>query len=740
MALTLALMYMVLLGATYIGELSPEVALLNAAVAAPVLVIYLTRAPRLADGFDKLTLVAVLLFIGSCMLSTLPRMSFEPALAAVTFAAALFVARGVFRWDPNRIALGWTLILLSAVLTALTALRWGEYLTEWLALTGWQSAPPLNMELPAFPWSHRHDLALLVTMLYPAWWIGRPSAIRKAAAVVVGLLVLFVVVVDGSRTLWLAIVLGGMASLVLAAVRRAPALARMGDRRIWILVLAASVTLAGLFVVSGVAGALIERLTNFESVGWRTAMWGALVDSWLAHPAAGSGPGTFPWLLQQTPYFDSSSFAPRHPDSAPIQALAESGLIGIAAIAILVGAVSRGLIQRNQRAATFALTTFAVASIASNPTDFAFMVIAAIAWVAYALPREQSAMAAPEEKRPSSPGFAFARLGLLSVVGLAWFATCFAAISYADARRAVGRDELSRAGDALERATALDPGMALYRRQLGTLHYALGDLDRAAGELRAAAMLNPSDDLAWRVLALVASVEGDVERRRAALGEAIRLQRSDPSNLVLSARWGLASDETDAAFETLAEVVQAWPSIVYSPAWDGLISTAPFDTATVVQRAYDRWNDGVAKPEMVEDQGLWLEAMTGIRTPSQMAIEEAGTTRELAEVMSALMACRLTDPSFMQNVQAPNRLYWQLRSRDGALRQTGDRVPQDVLELTTRRTMTLDDMNPTNGNGVRGMSGDQWGYRRPPIDWPAIDPLLPSPRAGETIWLTARDC
>ena len=153
-----------------------------------------------------------------------------------------------------------------------------------------------------------------------------------------------------------------------------------------------SVGIAGVaLLASGVGGSLLERLTNFESVGWRTAMWEALIDWWLAHPLAGGGPGSFPWLLQGTGYFDTSSFAPRHPDSAPIQLLAEAGLLGIAGLVVLLAAIAPALVRSRAAAPTFALVAFATASLGSNPTDFAFMVIVAIAWVAYAIPRRSAA-------------------------------------------------------------------------------------------------------------------------------------------------------------------------------------------------------------------------------------------------------------------------------------------------------------------------------------------------------------
>ena len=310
---------MVLLGGTHAGEVNTMLAAISGLVAAPIIGLYIWRI-ELADRIDRLILTAIILFVVSCAFSLLLRQSLEPALAAVAYGAALFVARGVLAREAARRAFVWALIGLSAGLTALTAARWGVYLVEWMSLADWRTVPALNMELPSIPWGHRHDLALLLVMLYPAWWVVRPSRARRAAALVVGAVVAALVVIDGSRMLWFAIVVATAASAAVA-MRGRPGVMFPNGRRVGLAALL-TVGIAGVaLLASGMGGSLLQRLTNFESVGWRTAMWEALVDWWLAHPLAGGGPGSFAWLLQGTGYFDTSSFAPRHPDSAPHPAL-----------------------------------------------------------------------------------------------------------------------------------------------------------------------------------------------------------------------------------------------------------------------------------------------------------------------------------------------------------------------------------------------------------------------------------
>ena len=85
---------MVLLGGTRASEVNPMLAAISGLVAAPIIGLYIWRI-ELADRIDRLVLAAIILFVVSCAFSLLPRQSLEPALAAVAYGAALFVARGV---------------------------------------------------------------------------------------------------------------------------------------------------------------------------------------------------------------------------------------------------------------------------------------------------------------------------------------------------------------------------------------------------------------------------------------------------------------------------------------------------------------------------------------------------------------------------------------------------------------------------------------------------------------------
>ena len=257
-------------------------------------------------------------------------------------------------------------------------------------------------------------------------------------------------------------------------------------------------------------------------------MWGALLEVWGDRPINGFGPGSFAWLLQQTDYFDANSWAPRHPDSLPFQVLPEVGLLGVAAIAIVVVALAPG-VWRAHWAPRFALLAMAFAAIGANPTEFGFFVLVGIAWAAYAVPNPGHAI--PAEERTIA-GRAWAAFGLVASSASRSQSTALAAFSQDAGRRAIASGDLPAAADAFETAERLDPGLALYPRLLGAAEFLAGDHPAAEAALRRALALNPNDDLGWRTLAVIQSEGALPVAALDTIERAVELQRADPTNLL----------------------------------------------------------------------------------------------------------------------------------------------------------------------------------------------------------------
>jgi hypothetical protein len=419
--------------------------------------------------------------------------------------------------------------------------------------------------------------------------------------------------------------------------------------------------------------------------------------------------------------------------------LAEGGLLGLAAMVVAIAAIGPALVRRRAVASLWALTAFGVASLGSNPTDFAFMVVAAIAWVVYGLPRaERIVKPSPMNGRR----MLVARTVLAVVIGIAWCSTWAANVVYGGARDAVAADDYAAAASAIDLARTLDPALPLYARDRATLDYVTGDLTAARERAVEAVRMNERDDVAWRLVALVEDAQGRIDIAANALNAAMTVQRADPTNLLLDVREALEGGETEAAMASLSEVVQAWPTIIFAPEWDSYVGDMPFTTQDIVEAAALRWIAGDPAPERVDEQGLWLLGMSGHDERLDRATAQSGLSSKLADAFVRLIKCEpataVLDEVPQQDLRSLS--YWRLRVRDASVRGVADPASVDMVEFMPRREVGSGGMNPLRENAVLGTSRDVWGYRRIAIGWPAVGPLLPSPEGGRAAWLRGDDC
>lgn len=726
-ALPLVVVYAVLVGGTPAGELVGAIRLLSAVVAGAVIWAYLRALPRSQDGIDGATVVALLCFAVASLLSVFPRQSFDAVLGALLYVAGFSVARTLLRAASVRAVIGQAMLVLSVVITGLLIMRTVGNALEFLRLTEWSVFPPLGLKIDARPLGHPYDVAILGVMLYPSWFLGRPSRLRRGFAGVVGCMLVIAVVLMGSRAVWAASV-GGILLWLLPLI---------GDRwRAWrgraiAIAIGAAVLVGGVALVA--APSLLDRLLDIATLGQRGQMWLAGIEAWSTRPIAGFGPGSFPWVLQQTDYFDSNTLAPRHPDSSVFQLIPEAGLLGLLAAGVILVALTPRLWRRRSSGARFALGTFTLASLGANPTDFPYLVVVALLWAAIASPRASGADR-PAERR--GRGLALASRGALMVIGLAVVSTSVAGVQYDMARQSVHAGDLERAERSLGGALALDPGLALYWRQRGTVQLLRGDPQGAVSDLMVATEINPSDDLAWRTLALAFRDAGRPGDAQEAAETAANVQRSDPTNLLL---YAALTGPSETAEVILAEVVQAWPALLSAPAWD-VVAPDPAITRRVADLALRRWEGGAPSLEPGGEQEDLLALLTAPDDVLARIGERDNPT--LAEASLQLSVCgegaasavELRPPSDQRFTE-----YWalvvQLAAEGGAF----DAVAARMYSLIAAQNLDHDawgvTLNPLHENDTRGYSTDQWGYRRLTIQWPQQALELPSPSAGALRWM-----
>ena len=709
--------------------LHPIVPILGAVFAAVLITNYVLDLPGRADRLDKAILLAVMLFAVAAVVSRYPRQSLDSMLEVLLYAAGLFVARGILARESARRLFLAGLMIISALITLMVAAQFVSPFIQWWALTDWRVFPPLDLTVVAQPWGLRHDITLLLVLLYPSWWVGRITRLRLAGALASGSLLLLVCLIDGSRTIWLVVIVGGATCVSLPRSRL------RSDLR-WIAVVAVGVAvLATMFVITGVTTPLVHRLLRVAPLAERGAMWIPLIGQWLSHPLAGYGPGSFPWLLQLTGYFDTNSFAPRQPDSSVVQLLAESGVAGLAATGVVLWAVGAAVLRGRSVASRFVLVTATLAGLALNPTQIAAEMAVVIAWVAFGAPR-----IAPSNGVPAwtSRWRQVASLGALSLIGVAFASTTVAHVAYWSAGESVARRALADAEPSLRLAARLDPGLAIYQRQLGTLLLVSGNPNSATEALQRATELNGADDLAWRILSLAQEEAGHPGASLGAIQRAVQLQRSDPTNLILLARDELMAGDETGSTATLAEVIQAWPTIVAAPGWPEF--ARGLSTPNLLELAHQRWAAGLASPEPLSSQPLLLGIMIGEPNAS-LSVEPTTISPTLTPAYVAVMRCDPGAAALLAAATDSDRRragYWGLEVREAEL------AGYDVTDfLRIRRIMTgdlvlsdqaLHALNPLYENVFNGASADLAGYHRQPFAWPATPWDLPSPTAGFARW------
>lgn len=720
------IVYAVMVGGTPTGELVGPIRVLNAIVGGAVIWAYLRMLPRRQDTIDRATVAALLCFVVASLLSTFARQSFDAALGALLYVAGFGVGRSMLRNVPTRSMVMQAMLVLSIVTTGILVMRTGTNALAFLRLSEWSVFPPLGLKIDGRPFGHPYDVALLAVMLYPSWFLGRPGRMRLAAAAVVGCLLVLAVILMGSRALWTAAV-GGVVIWLLPLIG--------GRWRAW----RGRVVAIGFGTVALLGGAVfvaapsfVDRLLDIATLGQRGQMWLAGMEAWLQRPIAGFGPGSFPWVLQQTDYFDTNTLAPRHPDSSVFQLIPEAGVLGLLAAGVLLFALTPRLWRQRSSAARFALGTFVLASLGANPTDFPYLVVVALLWAAIAAPRVSW-------RRPASPGVrpvSFVSQAALVIIGLSVASTSVAGVQYDVARESVNSQDLEQAGRSLSTAVALDPGMALYWRQRGTVQLLQGDPEAALSDLSMATRINPADDLAWRTMALALRDAGRLDEALDAVEVAVVVQRSDPTNLLLYAALTASPEAREAA---LAEVVQAWPALLSAPAWD-TVAPEPADTDRVADLALRRWEAEAPSLEPSGTQREWLALLT---TPEVLLSEiELGAYPILTEAWLRLSLCgvggapvaRTLPPSYQRLAD-----YWGLLVQAAAERGLFDERAARAYSLIAAQSLQPDawrvTLNPLHENDTRGYSSDQWGYRRLAIHWPEYAYALPSPSAGAFRWM-----
>jgi O-antigen ligase len=723
MLLAAALIYFILLGGSDAGQEITELRALGALISGGLIACCLAWGSRFGDRSDRLTILSLLFFLTACGLSEFPRFSFDAATTALALVAAFLVAREVLASSRAR-DLAITVLGLCGLVLALAFLTlWGAVWIRWLSVPG-AGLPPLDLILPVGPYRHYHVVGMTISMLLPAMIViaGRRGLVRVIA--IVGILAaISVIVMSGSRTVWLATIVG----LALPVMAQQAGLLR----RIPLAAYAAAGAVALLVFLSGVANPVLNRLVGTSTITLRSEIWGATLDRWLAHPFAGSGPGTFSITLTLGEYFAHFPDVGRHADNAVIQLLAEAGMLGILSLALLVAAVIAGVRQRTDSpwAPLAGLLIFASSSFTDNPSDTSSLTVIALVWAALATAHEGAIAPAATDGRHRQV-IRRASIGAFALVAISVSLTILASWSFDQARALARRGEDVAALEHLSQAVRLDPAFALYRRERGIWAEVLGHHASALADLLAAHRLNIADASTLRALALLAGAAGEDEAAIHWAEEAVGLRATHAENRLTLAYVAEKAGNPELAAKALTEVLRREPWIAAASDWAELFPSGE-RLVTLLNRAQQE----ASKP--LSDQRLsladaWLAAELRLSPPAEMAPDAAAS--------SAVIDCRLADATgAIREMSAAEATGSDaLQARILVATATNDPARHDVLELASLRWPLLGILATRQVGGDSPFSDpsvDVTIYRRRPMLAADLGLTFPTSTAGISMWL-----
>ena len=728
-------LYLVLVGGTDLGTLHPELRAINGLVAGGVIAAAIARTWPRPDRVSGAAVLAVIGFTASALLSPLPRYALDAAISGVGYAAAFLLLRGALADSATYV---WARQLLAVVAVAFIAtytVLWMSVWLSWLSATGFTVLPPLTLPLPTVFIRHAHVVAFTAALLLPAVW-GLPRSrlgdvVRAAATVATLLLVL----ASGSRTVLLAVVVAAAAAYGFRWRSRIRV-----TRSALVGVAAAGVLVLVAIVLAGSGGFVLQRLLTLSSLAARGEIWGATLAGWLERPLFGFGPGSFSLAFPLTGYFDANEFSPRHADNALIQSLFEAGVIGVALVLPIAGLVLwRALLQVQRPEARWSVLFVAVGTLTDNPTDTVGLVALMIFWASavtsvVAPAAMQMVPLASVRWRPYVRSVA---LAAFSIIAITWVSVTAADFAYAGARRSAAADAPDGTRRELERAAALDPLNAFYRRQLGVLHAVGGDLPAAASHLEAALALNPADDVTSRSLGLVYLEQGREEEAGRLTARSTQIRRTDLSNHLTRAHLELETGRDDLAAISAARVVEMSHWIVAADDWQAFLDPIPNEQVTDLAIAEAQAADGTVMGPLAD--AAWVLGLAG--RGAEAAALGADARDATAQAIGLMFDCRLDEAADVLNAavgtEGSSSYYWLVRYVVQSLSGADTAMTERMLVLfspTIRTTLHATD-RPRGVSPLIDELRDAHLYHRLPMRHATGPWSFPNAGAGSVHWL-----
>ncbi len=371
------------------------------------------------------------------------------------------------------------LLLLGAIVVGFGLWRLVDWERRWLSIAGWKTPLPPIWLRPAPFYAHVNLVASFVNMLWPLALVWSWQARSRLTRLWCGLLIVgagVVVLFCSSRGALLGAG-GALGIMAVLALSPAPAVLRRlkawWTRSRWQAVL---ITVVAVGVVGGLSAFVFRLLmhpTHGSILSARTVFWLAALDAFRRSPLVGSGPDTYAsdYLLRRS--VPPQSFYVRA-HSIPMQLAAETGLVGLAAGAWLIGALVVAAYRHWRTARPSSrylivglcgsLTTIALHSLVDTPAWIPAIAMTFMTLVALLLADPRKQPAEMVQRKPA--GTILGALTAFLIVGSGIWMQCaykpyFLGAAFGNASR------WAEALPLLEEATCRDPAHAYYHLQAG---------------------------------------------------------------------------------------------------------------------------------------------------------------------------------------------------------------------------------------------------------------------------------
>lgn len=354
-------------------------------------------------------------------------------------------------------------------------------------------------------------------------------------------------------------------------------------RRRWLFTALAG--LAGLIILSAAAYrvnlAILANPSHGSGGGIlssREGIWNIAIAVWRLNPWTGAGPGRFTQGWLQASQIVPPGFWAPHAHNLFLQALAETGPLGLLALLALLLRAGWSLWSAWRRtpperrawsiAALAALAGFLVHSIVDDFSIFPPILAALVLWVAMVW----SAGAQPLKRSPRiSLGWLVLPLGLVCLVE-GW--NLWAGLPAYQAVELASQGRWEEAAQGFDESIRRDPAYEFYYVQAGLAWDQVwqrsanpADLERARASFRAALAREPGFSLLWANLAALDHQAGQTALALTEIDQAIQRSPGEPK-YTLTRAWMLEqSGQTEEAFQAYSTVIRTVPAWANHPFW-----------------------------------------------------------------------------------------------------------------------------------------------------------------------------